>query len=63
MVGEEAKVNYSIIDRDVKIGKNARVGVEKENSGGITVIGARVNISDGVRIADKKMISAIKEDR
>ena len=62
-IGQGAKVNYSIIDRDVRIGKDASIGVDKEISGGITVIGARVSVNNGVRIADKKMISAVKEDR
>lgn len=62
VIEEGAKVNYSIIDRDVKIGKEAYIGVEKENSSGITVIGAGVSVNRGVRIADKKMISAVKED-
>lgn len=62
VIEEGAKVNYSIIDRDVKIGKKAYIGVEKENSSGITVIGAGVSVNRGVRIADKKMISAVKED-
>ena len=57
VIGEGASVRYSIIDHDVVIGKNARIGVEREHAGGISVVGAGIQISDGCVIADNKMIS------
>ena len=57
VVEADGKVEYSILDENVKIGKGASVGISKENSKGITVIGADVVIEDGKVIGDNEMIS------
>ena len=57
-IDEGAHINYSILDSNVKVGKNAVIGVSKDEALGITVIGTGVNIADGERIEDNKMISA-----
>ena len=59
VIGEGAKVEYCILDGNVKIGKNASIGAPKENSKGITVIGADVVVPDGKVIGDGEMISEI----
>ncbi len=58
-IGEGARIFFSVIDKDVKIGRNASVGKPKESSGGITVIGAGVNVPDGTVIGDNEMISQL----
>ena len=52
-----ARVEYSILDENVTVGKNASVGVSKENSKGITVIGADIVVPEGKVIGDGEMIS------
>lgn len=54
-----AKVEYSILDGNVTVGKDASVGISKEKSKGITVIGADVKVPDGHTIGDDEMISEI----
>ena len=57
VIGEGSSVKYSIIDERVKIGKNCTVGKDRAAAGGITVIAAGLEVSDGVGIADDMMIS------
>ena len=57
VVESGAKVEYSILDENVKVGSGASVGVSKERSKGITVIGADVVLEDGKVIGDGEMIS------
>ena len=52
IIGEGSVVEYSIIDRDVEIGKNARVGKCKTEAKGITVIGEGTRVEDGAVVAD-----------
>ena len=56
-IGEDAVVNYCILDSNVKIGAKAQIGKAKENASGITVIGEKCNIPDGMIIGDNEMIS------
>ena len=51
-----AQIDYSILDADVVVGANARVGRPKESAEGITVIGTGVKVGDGEDIADNQMI-------
>ena len=51
-----AAVEYSILDSDVTVGKDARIGRCKDESEGITVIGTGKVIADGEDIADNQMI-------
>ena len=57
VIGEGASVRYSIVDHDVTLGKNARVGADRETATGVSVIGAGIMLPDGCVIADNKMIS------
>jgi len=57
VIGEGASVRYSIVDHDVTLGKNARVGAGRETATGVSVIGAGITLPDGCVIADNKMIS------
>ena len=57
VVESGAKAEYSILDENVKVGSGASVGVSKERSKGITVIGADVVLEDGKVIGDGEKIS------
>ena len=64
-IGENASVSYSIIDSDVNIGANSKIGKAKNEASGITVIGTKIDVSDGTTVADAKMIytaSDLKEE-
>ncbi len=52
-----AQVSYAIVDRDVKIGKNAVVGKSRGEAAGIAVIGEGVVVGDGETVADGAMVS------
>ena len=62
VIGDGAKVNYTIIDSNVSIGKNASVGVCKDSATGVTVLGSGVCVDDGATIGDNEMISDVTED-
>ena len=47
VVEEDSAVEYSIIDENVSIGKNTKIGLEKDKGKGITVIGRNIKIDDG----------------
>ena len=58
-----AKVNYSIIDEDVTVGKKAKVGdvIEKASkiegkTNGITVLGRGLTVSDGKAVPAGEII-------
>ena len=57
VIGEGAKIVYSILDSGVKLGKNASVGKARGEAKGITVIGTGIEVPDGFVLADDKMIS------
>ena len=52
VIGEGAVVDYAIIDREVEIGKNARVGKPRAEAKGISVIGEGTHVADGAVVAD-----------
>ncbi len=52
VIGEGSEVRYSIIDCDVKIGKNARVGKARKDAAGIAVIGEGTVVDDNAVVAD-----------
>ena len=58
-IGENAKVEYSIIDSNVTVGNNASVGKSKDVAKGITVVGMGLNIPDGKVIGDDEMVTNI----
>ncbi len=57
-----AKVEYSILDSDVRVGKNAVIGKPKDVATGITVIGMGVQVPDGYEIGDNEMITEIGKE-
>lgn len=61
IIGENAKIYYSIVDSDVRVGASASVGKPKSEAGGITVVGTKIDIPVGTQIADAKMIYSEKD--
>lgn len=58
-----AKVNYSIIDEEVTVGKNSVVGAEKieackveGKTSGITVLGRGISVTDGKKVAAGEIV-------
>lgn len=47
-----ATVSYSIIDENVTVGKNAVIGVEKNESAEIVVLGRGLTVTDGVTVSE-----------
>ena len=47
-----ATVSYSIIDENVTVGANAKIGVDKNPSAEIVVLGRDVVVSDGVTVSE-----------
>ncbi len=47
-----ATVSYSIIDENVTVGKNAKIGVEKQDDAEIVVLGRGINVADGVTVTE-----------
>lgn len=62
-VGACSAVDYSIVDSDTVIGSGCRVGVRKDASRGITLVGGGLNVPDGCVIPDKTNAdeAAVKE--
>lgn len=56
VIKEGACVEYSILDSEVTVGKNAIVGRPKDKAAGITVIGTGNEVADNEDIADNQMI-------
>ena len=50
VIGENSRVEYAIIDENVILGKECVIGEEKREDNDVTVIGAKVKLSDGVQI-------------
>ena len=47
-----ATVSYSIIDENVTIGNNAKIGVEKDPQAEIVVLGRGLTVADGVTVSE-----------
>ena len=47
-----AVVSYSIIDENVTVGKNAEIGVAKDASAEIVVLGRGITVADGVKVSE-----------
>ncbi len=52
VIKANAYVSYSIIDENVTVGKGARIGVEKDSSAEIVVLGRGLTVADGVTVAE-----------
>ena len=50
VVGEDAVIEYSIIDENVCIGNNVKIGQPKEDGKGIAVVGRGVVVEDGATV-------------
>ncbi len=62
VVKKGAVVEYSIIGEECTVGEGAHIGekpenVENRDEWGVAVVGHNVNVSDGIKIAPKAMIS------
>ncbi len=47
-----ATVSYSIIDENVTVGKNAKIGVDKDEKSEIVVLGRGLTVNDGIVVKD-----------
>ena len=47
-----ATVSYTIIDENVTVGKNAVIGVEKDPTAEIVVLGRGISVADGVTVSE-----------
>lgn len=56
-----AKVQYCILDEGVRIGENCVIGKAPKKAKGVTVIGADLQIPNGITIEDNQMISNIDD--
>ena len=63
VIGEGTELSYALIDTDVKIGANCRVGGEVGNSEDITVLGEGTVIADGEKIDAGVMIPELRKDK
>ena len=63
-IKEDSLIDYSIIDENVQIGKNVKIGEEKETNKGIAVLGRNITVSDGVIVEGGKIIDTdlVKEE-
>ena len=52
VIKKGAKVSYSIIDENVTVGANAKIGVEKNPSAEIVVLGRDITVADGVVVSE-----------
>ena len=52
VVRSGAVVSYSIVDENVEIGANAVVGVPKDPSAEIVVLGRGITVADGVKVSE-----------
>jgi len=51
VIKANASISYSIIDENVTIGENAIIGVEKNATAEIVVLGRGLNVADGVTVS------------
>lgn len=47
-----ATVSYSIVDENVNVGKNAKIGVEKDPNAEIVVLGRGIAVADGAAVTE-----------
>ena len=47
-----ACVSYSIVDENVTVGKNAKIGVDKNENAEIVVLGRGITVADNVTVAE-----------
>lgn len=52
VIKADATVSYSIIDENVTVGKGAKIGVKKDASAEIVVLGRDICVSDGVTVSE-----------
>jgi len=58
VIKANTSVEYAIIDENVSVGCNAKIGDNRETGAGITVIAKDVQISDGVVVPANEMIDS-----
>jgi len=55
-ISANTSVEYSIIDENAEIGSNAKIGGERTDSAGITVIAKDIKIGGGVVVSAGAMV-------
>jgi glucose-1-phosphate adenylyltransferase len=55
VIKENAVVSYSIIDENVTVGKNAKIGVEKDPTAEIVVLGRGMTVGENVTVSVEKV--------
>ena len=55
-IGENTVIDYSIVDECVNIGKDVKIGEDKQSNKGIAVLGRNITVSDGVIVEGGKII-------
>ncbi len=63
VIGEGTELSYALIDTDVTIGKNCRIGGEVGDSEDIVVLGEGTVIADGEKIEAGVMIPELRKDK
>ncbi len=63
VIGEGTELSYALIDTDVEIGKNCRIGGEVGDSEDIVVLGEGTVIADGEKIEAGVMIPELRKDK
>jgi ADP-glucose pyrophosphorylase len=57
IIGEGARVCYSILDAGVKVGAGSTVGKDRAEAKGIAVIGTGITVPASTAVADGAMIN------
>ena len=52
VIKADATVSYSIIDENVTVGKAAKIGVDKDTSAEIVVLGRDLTVGDGITVSE-----------
>ena len=52
VIKADATVSYSIIDENVTVGKTAKIGVDKDPSAEIVVLGRDLTVGDGITVSE-----------
>ena len=55
VIKEGAVVSYSIVDENVTVGKQAKIGVEKNPTAEIVVLGRGLTVGDGITVSEGQM--------
>ena len=57
IIGAGAKINYAILDSEVKVGDGCTIGKARTKASGIAVIGTGISVPANTVVADGAMIN------